>query len=193
VTEATRARYPDAEGYVGRDGERAFYEVFGEGEPAIFFLPAWAITHSRLWKGQVPYFARHTRVLTLDPRGNGRSDRPTDPAAYGDGETLADIIGVMDATETERAIVIGLSDGGWFASLLAARHPERGKSQHGGAPRCASGRWPCTAGSRLRSSSFTATATSAIRTPAGSRWPLPRAGAWSASQGAAMCRWGATR
>jgi pimeloyl-ACP methyl ester carboxylesterase len=123
--EPTRARYPDAEGYVERDGVRVFYEAYGEGEPAIFFLPTWAIAHSRLWKGQVPYFSRHTRVLTLDPRGNGRSDRPTDPAAHGDREVLADAIAVMDATETDRAIVVGLSDGGWFASVLAALHPDR--------------------------------------------------------------------
>jgi pimeloyl-ACP methyl ester carboxylesterase len=120
-----RARHPDDAGFIERDGVRVGYEMFGDGEPAILLLPTWAITHSRMWKGQVPYFARHTRVLTFDPRGNGRSDRPTDPRLHADSEVLADAIDVLDATGTDRAIVVGISDGGWFASLLAVAHPER--------------------------------------------------------------------
>src|SRR5438132_11313358 len=68
-----RARYPDQEGHVDRDGVKIHYEVFGSGERTIFFLPPWAIVHSRIWKAQVPYLARHFRVLTHDPRGNGIS------------------------------------------------------------------------------------------------------------------------
>jgi pimeloyl-ACP methyl ester carboxylesterase len=121
----TRARGPEDQGHVERDGVRVAWERYGEGDPAIYFLPTWAIVHSRIWKGQIPYVARHTRVITSDPRGNGRSDRPTEPAAYADEETIADCVAVMDATRTERAIVVGISDGGWFATLLSASHPER--------------------------------------------------------------------
>ncbi len=52
------------------------------GEPVILLLPTWEIVHSRIWKFQIPYLARHGRVVTFDPRGNGRSDRPADVAAY---------------------------------------------------------------------------------------------------------------
>ncbi len=69
---ATRTR----EGYVERDGVRVFCEVYGEGEPTIVLLPTWSIVHSRHWKVQIPYLARHARVVTFDGRGNGRSDRP---------------------------------------------------------------------------------------------------------------------
>lgn len=120
-----RARYPDQEGYVERDGLRVFYEVFGTGEPTIVFLPAWAILHSRFWKSQIPYFARHYRVVTFDPRGNGKSDRPRDPLAYADSEYVADALAVMDATDTERAVLIGLSFGGGLAARLAVEHPDR--------------------------------------------------------------------
>ena len=40
-----RARYPDTEGYIERDGVRIFYEVFGEGEPTVLLLPTWSIIH----------------------------------------------------------------------------------------------------------------------------------------------------
>ena len=74
--EQTRARYPDESGYVERDGVRLHYEVYGTGEPTVLLLPTWSIIHSRHWKMQIPYLARHCRVVTFDGRGNGRSDRP---------------------------------------------------------------------------------------------------------------------
>src|SRR5205823_1661059 len=120
-----RARYPDRDGYVERDGVKIFYEVFGDGEPTILLLPTWSIVHSRHWKMQVPYLARHYRVVTFDGRGNGRSDRPTGPDAYAEREFVADAVAVMDATETERAVVAGLSMGSQRALLLAAEHPDR--------------------------------------------------------------------
>ena len=121
----TRARYPDAAGYVERDGVRTHYEVFGSGEPTVLLLPTWSIVHSLTWKMQVPYLARHCRVITFDGRGNGLSDRPEEPEAYGEEEFAADALAVLDATETSRAFVVGFSMGAQRALLLAANHPER--------------------------------------------------------------------
>lgn len=45
----------------------------------MLLFPPVAFTHSRIWKGQIPYLSRHFRVLTFDGRGNGNSDRPSDP------------------------------------------------------------------------------------------------------------------
>jgi pimeloyl-ACP methyl ester carboxylesterase len=123
--EQTRARYPDEEGVVERDCVRLFYEVYGEGEPTILLLPTWSIVHSRHWKAQIPYLARHARVLTFDGRGNGRSDRPSGADAYAAEEFVADALAVMDATATDRAIIVSLSAGAQWASLLAAGHPDR--------------------------------------------------------------------
>ena len=64
-----RARYPDTEGFVERDGVKVSYEVFGSGEPALVFAPTDPLVHSRAWKAQVPYLARTSRVVTIDPRG----------------------------------------------------------------------------------------------------------------------------
>ena len=120
-----RGRYPDLEGEVRRDGVRIHYEVFGAGERTLLLLPTWSIIHSRHWKGQVPYFARHYRVITFDGRGNGLSDRPQDAADYVDDAFAADAVAVMDATKTPRATVVGLSAGSRYALLLAAEWPER--------------------------------------------------------------------
>ncbi len=123
--EQTRARYPDRDGFVERDGVRVFYEVYGSGGPAILLLPTWSIIHSRLWKAQIPYLSRHCRVVTFDGRGNGRSDRPSGPLAYSPAEFADDALGVMDATGTERAALVAVSSGALWATTLAADHPER--------------------------------------------------------------------
>jgi pimeloyl-ACP methyl ester carboxylesterase/predicted glycosyltransferase len=126
--EQTRARYPDADGYVERDGVRVFYEVYGAGEPTILLLPTWSIVHSRAWKAQIPYLARHYRVLTFDGRGNGRSDRPIGAEAYSTTEFAADALAVMDAAGVQRAALVALSCGALWATILAAENPERVES-----------------------------------------------------------------
>jgi pimeloyl-ACP methyl ester carboxylesterase len=123
--EQTRARYPDAEGYVERDGVRVFWERYGDGEPTVLLLPTWSIVHSRIWKLQIPYLARHCRVLTFDGRGNGKSDRPPDPQAYAEAEFAADAVAVLDATETERAVLASISLASQRALILAAEHADR--------------------------------------------------------------------
>ncbi|HEY7149045.1 MAG TPA: alpha/beta hydrolase [Gaiellaceae bacterium] len=123
--EQTRARYPDESGYVERDGVRVFYEVYGSGEPTLILLPTWSLMHSRHWKMQIPYLARHCRVVTFDGRGNGRSDRPKEPEAYDERQFAADALAVMDETKTERAVIVGFSLGGQRGLILAAEHPER--------------------------------------------------------------------
>ncbi|MBW3570122.1 MAG: alpha/beta fold hydrolase [Gemmatimonadetes bacterium] len=120
-----RARLPDQAGFVERDGVRTHYEVFGAGETTVFFLPPWSIVHSRTWKAQVPWFARRHRVITMDGRGNGLSGRPGDPAAYDEREFAADALAVMDATGTERAVLVAFSLGAVRALVVAAEHPER--------------------------------------------------------------------
>ena len=120
-----RACQPSRDGYVERDGVKLHYEVYGDGEPTVLLLPTWSIMHSRHWKMQIPYLARHCRVLTFDGRGNGRSDRPTEPEAYRSAEFTADALAVMDATGTERAVLVALSLGAAWALELGALHSER--------------------------------------------------------------------
>jgi pimeloyl-ACP methyl ester carboxylesterase/predicted glycosyltransferase len=116
---------PDGKGHVTRDGVRLYWEVYGKGEPTVFLLPSWSIVHSRAWKFQIPHLARHCRVLVMDGRGNGLSDRPEGSAAYADEEFAADALAVMDASGTEAAALVSFSAGAAWALLLAAEHPER--------------------------------------------------------------------
>src|SRR3954447_20831331 len=125
--EQTRARYPDDSGYVERDGVRLYYELYGSGETTVLLLPTWSIIHSRHWKMQIPYLARHARVLVFDGRGNGRSDRPE--SGYDEREFAADALAVMDATQTESATLVSLSLGAQRALILRAEHPERVDAQ----------------------------------------------------------------
>src|SRR5882762_7191462 len=113
-----RAREPDRTGFVDRDGVKVAWELFDRdlpaGAPTVFLLPTWAIIHSRFWKGQIPDLARRYRVLTLDNRGNGRSDRPAELEQLTLAQTIADCIAAMDATDTAAAVIVGLSMGGAF-------------------------------------------------------------------------------
>jgi pimeloyl-ACP methyl ester carboxylesterase/predicted glycosyltransferase len=121
----SRARLPDAQGYVERDGVRTHWESYGQGEPAILLMPAWSIAYSRIWKGQIAFLARHFQVVVFDPRGNGLSDRPPDSAAYDAPEIADDAAAVMEAAGISSAVVAGLSKGCSYALHLAARHPGR--------------------------------------------------------------------
>ncbi len=120
-----RAIQPARDGYVTRGGVGLHWEVYGEGEQTVFLLPTWSIVNSRHWKFQIAYLARHCRVLVMDGRGSGSSDRPADAEAYADAEFAADALAVMDETGTDAAALVSLSAGARWALILAAEYPER--------------------------------------------------------------------
>ena len=122
-----RAKLPSKDGFIERDGVKIFYEVYGDGPQAMVFLPPWTIVHSRVYKLQLPYFSERFRCITFDARGNGKSDRPTEAAAYSLDNQIADALAVMDAADAGEAILVGFSLGGLHASLIAAHHPARVK------------------------------------------------------------------
>jgi len=116
-----RAREPDIEGYVDHDGVPVYYEVHGTGEPTLMLIPAAPITHSRMWKALVPDLARRYRIITIDGRGNGRSGRPTDPESHSRAANVADIVAVLDATDTDRAVLVAhCHANGWAIEAIAA-------------------------------------------------------------------------
>lgn len=120
-----RARHPDEAGFAERDGGRIGWEAYGSGDPPIVFVPPWQIVHSRVWKAQIPDVARRHRVIAWDARGNGRSDRPHDPAAHTTVARAADLSAVMDATDVHAAVLVGLSSASGPMVLFADAHPDR--------------------------------------------------------------------
>lgn len=120
-----RATEPAASGVVERNGVGVYWEQFGSGEPAILFLGVDPIVSSRMWKGQVPWFARRHTVMTFDPPGNGRSSRTDDPNSFGDAEFVAHALAVLDAAGIERAVVVGLCQGAGIAIVMAAECSHR--------------------------------------------------------------------
>lgn len=119
------ARQADTEGFIEHDGVKIHFEVHGDDGPTILLLPTWTIVHKRIWKMQVPYLARHFRVVTYDGPGNGRSDRPATPPPYGQAAQVAYALAVLDATGTDRAVVVALSTAVNWALELAVEHPTR--------------------------------------------------------------------
>ena len=138
-SDSGRARLPDASGFaVSSDGVRLAYDVYGTGEPTIAFLPSTPIVHARQWKAQIPYLSRHFRVVAYDGRGNGRSDRPVAPESYADPLLVDDVLAVLDASDTPRALLVGLCGDGhvqggvYLGGVVDGGFGRRGDDRHDG-------------------------------------------------------------
>ena len=108
---------------INRDGVGIYYEVHGDGPPLL-------LTHgysstSAMWHGQIDALAKIHRLVLWDMRGHGQSDYPDDPAAYSEALTVGDMAAILDAIGTERAIIGGLSLGGYMSLAFYRAHPQR--------------------------------------------------------------------
>jgi pimeloyl-ACP methyl ester carboxylesterase len=108
---------------IDRDGVKIHYEVHGDGPPLI--LSHGYSSTSAMWKGQVEALSKHYRLVLWDMRGHGQSDYPDDPAAYSEALTVGDIAALLDEVGAEKAIVGGLSLGGYMSLAFYRAHPER--------------------------------------------------------------------
>lgn len=108
---------------VTRDGVALHYETAGAG-PGILLTHGFAAS-ARMWRRQLEAFAGAHRVIAWDMRGHGGTDSPADPAAYSEEASVADMAAVLDACGEERAIVGGLSLGGYLSLAFHLAHPGR--------------------------------------------------------------------
>ena len=116
---------PQQECTIERDGVRIAFQGFGDGLRSLLLLPTWSIVHSDFWRAQVPHLMSRYRLITFDGRGNGASDRPEDVDSYTGGVMVEDALAVLDAAGIERAAVLSVSLGAYWAALLAANAPDR--------------------------------------------------------------------
>ncbi len=121
-----RARLPDRTGAVEPGGVGIYFEVFDRPDvPTLLLVAPSPITHSRIWKALLPDLARRYRIVTFDGRGNGRSGRPTAVEEHTRAANVVDIVGVLDACDTERAVVVAHCHANWWVVDLIAAHPSR--------------------------------------------------------------------
>ncbi|MBZ0146120.1 MAG: alpha/beta hydrolase [Pseudorhodoplanes sp.] len=107
-----------------RDGCRLFASVTGEGEP-LFLIPGLGGS-STFWAAIVPLLQSRFKVILMDHRGTGKSDRPEQPYSV---ELLArDAVDVLDHFNIPSAHIVGHSTGGAIAQVLAIDHASRVKS-----------------------------------------------------------------
>lgn len=106
--------------YADSDGVRIYYEVSGEGLPFVW-VHANPFDHNLLMY-QVAHFSTYFRVIALDIRGYGRSDKPETPFSLGD--MAGDVLAVCRAEGVREAVIGGVSVGSGIALLLGLDHPE---------------------------------------------------------------------
>jgi len=106
-----------------RDGVRIAYEATGTGTP-ILLTHGYSAT-AGMWRGQVAAFAPRYRVITWDMRGHGASDSPAALDEYSEAKTVGDMTAILDALGIERAVIGGLSLGGYMSLAFHLAHPDR--------------------------------------------------------------------
>lgn len=103
------------------DGVTLRFDEAGEGDPAIVFVHGWCCSRDN-WRHQVPHFSRKHRVVALDQRGHGESDKPDqDYTIAGFVDDLAWFIGDRGLG---RPVIVGHSMGGAIAMNLARKYPD---------------------------------------------------------------------
>jgi pimeloyl-ACP methyl ester carboxylesterase len=112
--------------YLDRAGIRIYYELAGgPGDHPPLLLSHGFGASSEMWQPNVAALAADRQVITWDLRGHGRSDSPDDPDRYSHAACVADMAALLDAAGAERAVVGGLSLGGFLSLAFAREQPER--------------------------------------------------------------------
>lgn len=113
------------EGDFNSNGVKIHYFIEGKGEP-VLLIHGFAVNTQIQWglPGILKALAKDHRVIALDCRGHGKSDKPTDPKKYGT-EMVEDAVRLLDHLNIKKAHVVGYSMGATITGKLLATHPDR--------------------------------------------------------------------
>lgn len=122
---AAGAQPNSQDSFLDSDGVRIRYLVRGDGPPVVL-VHGFMVNTELNWVGPgiLDSLAAHYRVIALDLRGHGASDKPHNPSAYGTA-FVDDVVRLLDHLEIQRAHVVGYSMGGAITLKLLSTHPHR--------------------------------------------------------------------
>lgn len=123
---ARAAEAPAEKKFFDSNGVRIRYIDEGQGEP-LLLIHGFTANIQAQWSSVLPALKTQFRVIALDNRGHGESDKPHDPEKYG-AEMAEDSIRLLDHLGVEKAHVAGYSMGGFITMKLLATHPDRFQS-----------------------------------------------------------------
>ncbi len=107
------------------DGTRVYYELEGDGPSVVLQHGTGGSGQSWRDGGLVEAMSDRFQLVLVDSRGHGRSDRPTEQAAYALPKRVADLTAIMDHAGIERAHFYGFSMGGWIGYGVLKYAPHR--------------------------------------------------------------------
>ena len=107
--------------FANRDGVKLAYLDEGSGDPALLFIHGWCCDHT-YWSDQIPEFARRHRVVAVDLRGLGESDKPDEDASI--EQFSSDVAWLCGEIGLEKPVIVGHSMGGLIALDIARKHSQ---------------------------------------------------------------------
>jgi len=109
--------------YLDTRGFKLYYEEYGQGEPLVFLHGNGGSINN--FTNQIPYFSQYYKVIAIDSRSHGKSIDTGDSLTF--EMIVDDFNALLDSMHLDSCYVIGWSDGGIDALLLAIRHPDKVK------------------------------------------------------------------
>lgn len=125
-TQELGAPSPGDSGFFYSDGIKIFYQVTGHGHPMIL-VHGWGTSSAINWEntGWVDKLKNHRKVITIDIRGHGKSEKPHVQSVYSYSLMAHDVLGLMDHLGIEKADFIGYSMGSFIGAYLLGHHSDR--------------------------------------------------------------------
>lgn len=109
--------------YITVNGAKQYYEIYGQGDPLVLIHGNGG--NIAYMKPQIEFFAKKYKVIVMDCRGRGKSELGKDSLTY--NQITKDIVRILDYLHLDSTYIVGRSDGGIIALLLAIYYPEKVK------------------------------------------------------------------